>query len=87
VLDPLFFIDTEQWIIEPEVMLKTIPPQMKVGAATENLTKGASGVQGASNAAVIGNFVMNTLLSGAMNLLWGLVNTVQIIVVVPLMQV
>jgi len=56
-------------------MLKTIPPQMKLGAATDNLAKSASGAQGASKAAVIGNFAMNTLLSGAMNLLWGLVNT------------
>jgi len=78
-------MDKQFLTIDSKTMEKTIPPQMELGASAEALSTGASGVQGASNAAVIGNFVLNVVLSGAMNLLWGLVNSLQIIVVIPLL--
>jgi len=42
---------------------------------------------GSSKAVVIGNMVMNIVLSGAMNLLWGMVNALQLIVVMPLLSI
>lgn len=40
-----------------------------------------------TNGALIGNFLFNLLLSGAMNLLWGLLHAMQIVAHFPLINV
>ena len=40
-----------------------------------------------TNAVVIGNFMMNLFLSGAMTFLWGLLNNAQIVAHYPLVNV
>jgi len=60
---------------------------MVMDGSTDALMSAAGGVKGASNAAVVSNLMINLVLSGAMNLLWGLINSLQLIVVMPLFQV
>ena len=40
-----------------------------------------------ANVTIISNFAVNLLLSGAMNLLWGLLHSMQIIAYMPLLNV
>jgi len=47
---------------------------MQNGGAADSLEAAGGTMEGASNAVVIGNMAMNLVLSGAMNLLWGMVN-------------
>ena len=47
---------------------------MKQGATTNALAGGANVVQGV----VIGNFVANIVMSSSINMLWGLINALQI---------
>ena len=40
-----------------------------------------------ANGALIGNFLMNLLLSGAMNFLWGMLHAMQIVAHFPLINI
>jgi len=53
-------------------------------ASAASLEATGDSLGGASNAVVVGNMAMNLILSGAMNLLWGMVNALQLTVVMPL---
>lgn len=56
---------------------------MAPGDATDNLMAGADNFKKGMDGLVIGNFVMNFFLSGSLNSLWTLVNTLQLIVHLP----
>ena len=62
----------------------------KMMANTE-FTKAFAGLSGSfgdlTNASLFGNFLMNLLLSGAMNLLWGFLHALQIVSHFPLVSV
>ena len=50
-------------------------PQMPIGDSTDALLSGANNFKAGMDGLVIGNFLMNMLLSGSLNSLWTLVNT------------
>ena len=45
------------------------------------------GMGTATKTAIVGNFAVNLILSGAMNLLWGLLHAMQILAYLPLFNV
>ena len=55
-------------------------PQMPKGDSTDALLSGANNFKAGMDGVVIGNFLMNMMLSGSLNSLWTLVNTLQMIV-------
>ena len=52
----------------------------KLAAAFESAASG-------SKAALVGNFVLNLLLSASLNQLWSMINSQQLFVLLPLMKV
>lgn len=55
-------------------------PQMPQGDSTDSLLSGADNFKAGMDGLVIANFGMNVFLSGSLNSLWTLVNTLQMIV-------
>ena len=68
-------------------MKKTLPTQLPDNKATDVLDKGAKAVHSVTTTAIISNFVINILISGSLNLLWGMINCLQIISYFPLINV
>ena len=51
------------------------------------LSGGTEAMKGALIAVMISNFALNIALSGSLNLLWGLLNTLQLLSHVPLLKI
>ena len=64
-----------------------VPKMMPNTVFTEVFSGVNEGVGNFSNAALVGNFVVNLLLSGTMSLIWGLLHSMQIIAHFPLINV
>ena len=64
-----------------------VPKQMENSAFTKAFSTFNEGVGNGAKGALIGNFVVNLLLSGAMNLLWGLLHAMQIVAHFPLVNI
>ena len=63
-------------------------PKMMPNTAFTKAFVGMSGSFGnLTNAGMLGNFVVNLLLSGAMNMLWGLLHSMQIVAHFPLINI
>ena len=89
VVNPKFFFSTESF---KEIHAGTTD-SIKVVKMMPNtaFTKSFEGITGnvgdATNVSLFGNFLMNLLLSGAMNLLWGFLHALQIVSHFPLVSV
>ena len=64
-----------------------VPKMMPNTQFTETFIGFTSGVGDFPNAALVGNFMTNLILSGTMNLLWSLLHSVQIIAHFPLINI
>ena len=64
-----------------------IPKQMANTAFTKAFASFNVGAGDLTNGALLGNFLFNLLLSGAMNLLWGLLHAMQIVAHFPLINI
>ena len=64
-----------------------VPKQMENSAFTKGFATFNEGVGSGARGALIGNFFFNLLLSGAMNLLWGLLHAMQIVAHFPLVNI
>lgn len=62
------------------------PKMMPNTDFTKAFVSGSSGFGNFTNASLVGNFLLNLLLSGAMNLLWGLLHAMQIVAHFPLIN-
>jgi len=75
MLEPKLFMDTEFQVTDVNnTLIGTIPLQMKLGAAAEMLEAVGDSIEGGSKALVIGNFIINLLLSGSLAMLWNMIN-------------
>jgi len=64
-----------------------MPMQMKESSAMASLDAASASIEQGSAAIGLVTFFVQLLLSGSLALLWGMVNTLQIIVHMPLMNV
>ena len=64
-----------------------VTKQMANSVFTKAFASFNGGVGDLTNGALIGNFIFNLLLSGAMNLLWGLLHAMQIVSHFPLINI
>ncbi len=98
ILDTSYFLSKNSGnpIEAEEPMEKRIPSQMEQNGKyhtliIEGLTKAAEDaatvMKGGANGVVIGNLLFNIFMSGSMQMLWSMINTVQIIVLTPLMGI
>lgn len=78
--------DTEGLAIGRTSLKEYVPLQLKLDAATASLESASKSAGAASQVVVIANLVMNVLLSGSLVMLWGLVNTLQVIVHLPMLR-
>ena len=51
------------------------------------LDEGATYADAVTSTAILSNFIINILLSGSLNLLWGMINCIQIVSHFPLINV
>ena len=65
-------------------LIRTIPKQMPSAAEAAVLNAAKDGVGNGAIAASTFNFILNFLLSGAMQFLWDLINSQQIVILLPL---
>lgn len=63
------------------------PKMMPNNDFTKAFVGASSGFGDFTNASLVGNFAVNLLLSGAMNLLWGLLHALQIVAHFPLINI
>ena len=89
VIEPsLFYSPKSQNFILEGTNDKIKAPKMMPNTAFTKAFVGFSGSFGsATNAGMIGNFGVNLLLSGAMNMLWGLMHSMQIVAHFPLINI
>jgi len=52
-----------------------------------SMMENEEGMKSVANSMVVGNLLLNIVMSASMNLLWSLVNTLQVIVSLPLLNV
>jgi len=53
------------------------------GPASDNIESGTESLEGGVSKTVIGNFIINVVLSGSLQYLWGLINALQIVFHLP----
>ena len=70
-----------------EILSRKIPPQLPDDQLTEALSDATVAFDAVSKTALISNFLMNVLISGSLNLLWGMINSLQILTHFPLINV
>ena len=58
-----------------------------MNSATEALGSAVNVLDNAGKGALISNLIVNVMISGALNLLWGMINSLQIIAHFPLVNV
>ena len=70
-----------------QILRKILPPQIPFGgfaaAAVGSLNNAASMTKGM----VVGNFILNLMMSSSLNMLWSMINTQQLIVLMPCFDV
>ena len=72
---------------EPLILMKKFPPQKPSSDADKFATAALESAATGSQAALMGNFFLNLALSASLNQLWGMINTQQLLVLMPLLQV
>ena len=89
ILDSHSFKSTESnlFLTEGEKLAYTIPSQLAQSKANDLLISSVGSVETVANTALVGNFIINILISGALNFLWGMINCLQIIAYFPLINV
>ena len=55
-------------------------------AATKNLAAASESTGSTTKAVVVGNLIVNLVLSGSLAMLWGMINALQVIVHLPMLQ-
>lgn len=68
------FVDTEAQTIKPARLRRALPLQIKDDDSTKNLKSAGQGASTGTQTLVIGNLVINILLSGSLCMLWGMIN-------------
>ena len=66
---------------------KKIPPQLPDDKATKALSDATTAFDAVSKTAIVSNFVINILIAGPLNLLWGMIHSLQILTHLPLINV
>lgn len=66
------------------VLERELPTQIQLGGAEETIQEALSAASDSSKVAMASNFVMNILISASLNQLWAMINTQQLIVMMPL---
>jgi len=56
---------------------------MPLGSTTENILSATVTLDNSLQGTVIGNFVVNVMLSGSLQYLWGMINALQIVFHLP----
>lgn len=83
----LFFVSNEtlKTISEPnkKMRIKCVP-QIQIGGAAEAIVASTDSANKGAKGIVVGTFALNLLMSSALNLLWGLINGLQILSLFPL---
>jgi hypothetical protein len=85
-----FFMSSTSFktIIQDQSLRNDIPPQLSSNkAANSALELVTSSAQSASKTVAVGTFVLNIVLSASLQLLWGMINALQIIGNLPLFNV
>ena len=84
------FVDQGQFIsadtgfeIDQTSIIGRMKGQMPLGSTTESMMTATGKVDKGMQGAVIGNFVVNVLLSGSLQYLWGMINALQIVFHLP----
>ena len=80
---------SEDWGIPVEkvVTRRSIPPQVLPGNQIDNVEVAAVATESALAAFLASNVIFNTVGIGAINMFWGLVNSLQLIAYIPLHSV
>ena len=68
-------------------MRKDLPPQMAFDGFEAKMAGALDNASSATKGVVIGNFLLNLAMSSSLNLLWSMINTQQLIVLMPCFDV
>ena len=89
ILDSTSFRSRESmmFLAEGEQISYAIPVQLEQSRVNDIFTNSIGSVEVATNTALVGNFVINILISGSLNFLWGTINCLQMLAYFPLINV
>ena len=82
-----FAVETQSFIIAGTHDKVDAPKMMPNTALTKAFVGFSDSFGSLTNAGMLGNFLVNLLLSGAMNMLWGLLHSMQIVAHFPLINI
>jgi hypothetical protein len=66
-----------------QVLRKTLPTQLAIAGFEAQLAGALENASSATKGIVVGNFILNLLMSSSLNMLWSMINTQQLIVLMP----
>ena len=69
------------------MLQRELPTQLQMGGSEEKIQSVISWASESSKVAMASNFVINILISASLNQLWSMINTQQLIVMMPLFQI
>ena len=79
ILNPKKFIDEEySFRVEELFHSNLMTSQMSLSQESLDFSENAESLGSGMNGAVIGNFIVNTVLSGSLHYIWGMINCLQI---------
>ena len=79
IINPKKFIDeTNRFRVEELFHTKLLRSQMSLSQESLDFVENAENLGSGVNGAVIGNFIVNTFLSGSLQYIWGMINCLQI---------
>lgn len=69
------------------VLERELPTQIQLGGAQETIQGALTAASDGSKVAMVSNFALNIFISASLNQLWAMINTQQMIVMMPLFQI
>jgi hypothetical protein len=70
-----------------KIIERYLPTQSSSGGSSAAVVAAVESAASTAKAVVIGNFIFNLLMSASLNQLWSMINTQQLIVMMPLFKV
>eukprot|EP00347_Sterkiella_histriomuscorum_P013267 403365371 len=89
IVDPTLIVSPEGYYINPKISIQTkVPTQSNLDEETQAIIeKALSLVKGSVSTFLFGNLALNIILSTSIQMVWGMINTLQIVVLASLFNI
>mmetsp|Transcript_12386 Transcript_12386/g.19281 ORF Transcript_12386/g.19281 Transcript_12386/m.19281 type:complete len:218 (+) Transcript_12386:3359-4012(+) len=89
IIDPSYFFISKTLLenVETRTMMVNVPPQLRDNGFNRGVASSSQGAKQTMKATMVVSFIANAFLSGSLSLVLGMVNSLQLIVHLPMLNV